>query len=143
MRFLFAFIAILPVSLLRCSQKASTLEVTDPVVQTIPGTGLASIYLKVRNGTPAEDRLLGVTTPGAPRSMLHETVEEGGVTKMLHREGFSIPAGATLSLEPGAKHVMLSGLDLSWVNTTTVELALTFERAGVVKTQATVRSAVD
>jgi len=50
---------------------------------------------------------------------------------MLHvEEGFAVPAGETLMLARGGKHVMLMGLTAPLENGATVPLTLTFEKAG-------------
>lgn len=117
-------------------RKASTREVDHVIVQMIPGGGMAAAYLTVTRGTPNLDRLRAV----AQHSMLHETVTERGVVKMVHRdEEFAVDARGTLSLPPGAKHIMLTGLSPSLNETQTTELIVTVERAGTVKVRTKIR----
>ena len=59
---------------------------------------------------------------------LHESINDNGVMKMEpHPEGFEIPAGGTLELKPGGKHVMLLGLVKPLAVGDTIELTLNFE----------------
>jgi copper(I)-binding protein len=53
-------------------------------------------------------------------------------------EGFAIPAGGTLQLAPGGKHVMLIGLTAPLAVGDTVALTLTFTHAGEMAIQAPV-----
>jgi copper(I)-binding protein len=78
--------------------------------------GNAAAFLLLLNGTDAPVTLTSVEAsraggPLADAAELHETVEEDGVMKMLPRpEGFEVPAGGSVELAPGGKHVMLIGL---------------------------------
>ena len=129
---------------LDCTRKASTLEVDNAVIQTGPGDEWAAIYRTVTSGTPHPDRLVSVDIPIAKRSVLHETVTENGMITMVHRDtGCAVAAGATLTLEPGAQHVMLFELPALHPGAEKTELILTFERAGVVKARARIRSPGD
>ncbi len=99
-------------------------------------TGIGAAYLTVVNPTDLADRLLRVETEDADRVELHESREEAGVAKMVHRkEGFAIPGGGRLPLSPGGAHVMLYGVphDL-----TQAALVLHFERSAPVRVQVAV-----
>jgi periplasmic copper chaperone A len=62
------------------------------------------------------------------------------MTGMHHAPSIAIPASGTVVLEPGGFHVMLDGLRRDLVAGETVELELTFERAGPVTVDALVRA---
>jgi hypothetical protein len=51
-----------------------------------------------------------------------------------------IAAGASLQLQPGSYHVMLVGLTRDLVIGETIDLTLTFEKAGPVTVKAEVRA---
>lgn len=93
-------------------------------------TGAAgAVYLRVENGGRADDRLLVVETAAAAVAETHETVEQDGVMRMsAHPDGFAVPAGGTLELRPGGKHVML--IEPRPDDGGTIPLSLVFERAG-------------
>jgi copper(I)-binding protein len=94
-----------------------------------PGS-VAAVYLTLENTGERDERLLGVRSP-AESSELHETVLDGDTARMEARpEGFVIPAGGTLELVPGGKHVMLVGLPGSLAVGDTLELVLQLESAG-------------
>ncbi len=111
---------------------AGQLQVTELRARPAPlegGTG--AIYLTVTNGTGAEEQLLAASSPAAQAVELHETVNDNGVMRMMHQpEGFAIPAGSSLDLAPGGKHMMLIGLAAPLAVGDTVELTLTFAQAG-------------
>jgi copper(I)-binding protein len=82
--------------------------------------------------SPEADRLLGVSVPQsvAARAEIHETVMSGDAMAMQQVEAIELPAGQTVSLEPGGYHVMLLELAEPLEAGETFELTLDFERAG-------------
>ena len=88
------------------------LTVTDVRARPAPlegGNGAA--FLTVLNGLDTPVQLANITGNVAGAIELHETVDDNGVMKMEpHPEGFEVPAGGALQLQPGGKHVMLLGL---------------------------------
>jgi len=94
-----------------------------------PGS-VAAVYLTLENAGPSDQRLLAVRS-AAESSELHETLHEGEIARMEARpEGFPLPAGGTLELAPGGKHVMLFGLPGALSVGDSLELVLVFEPAG-------------
>ena len=89
-----------------------TLTVTDVRARPAPlegGNGAA--FLTVLNGLDTPVQLVSVSGDVAGAIELHETTNDNGVMKMSpHPEGFPVPAGGALQLQPGGKHVMLMGL---------------------------------
>ena len=67
-------------------------------------------YLTIRGG-PQDVELLSVTSPYIKRTEIHETVTENGLSKMRGIESINVPAGRTVKLEPGGKHLMLWGVN--------------------------------
>ncbi|MFP2925652.1 copper chaperone PCu(A)C [Pyxidicoccus sp. 3LG] len=110
--------------------EASGLRVEAARARLTPSR-VGAVYLTLVNSTSKDDRLLTAGSTAAERTELHEVIAEGEVLRMHARpEGFMIPAGGSLELKPGGKHVMLYA-----VRTETAELDLTlhFERAGPVR----------
>ena len=66
---------------------------------------------------------------------MHVTEVDGnGVATMQHlSDGIEIAAGATVTLEPGAMHVMFMGLKQPLVAGETRRVTLMFEKAGAVE----------
>lgn len=86
------------------------------------------------------DRLIAVATEAAGMVQIHDTSMEDGVAKMREIEGgLEIPAGGSVTLQPGGKHIMLMGLTGPLVEGEELKLILTFEKAGEVKATAPIR----
>ena len=75
-------------------------------------SGMSAAFGELTNTGPDDVTVVSATTEASSMLELHETVEnESG--EMIMREiegGFVIPAGDTLSLEPGGSHIMLMDL---------------------------------
>jgi copper(I)-binding protein len=93
---------------------------------TPPGAATGAVYITLQNQGNAPVRLVRITSPVAKSAMLHETVEEDGVSQMRMTNG-DIPAGATLEMKPGGSHVMLMGLHSTLKPGETISLTLGFE----------------
>jgi copper(I)-binding protein len=102
-----------------------------------PGAKVGAIFVTVENQGGTELRLVGATSPAAKSVMVHETVEENGVSTMRHAEPVIAP-GETLEMRPGAVHVMLMGLHAPLKEGDIVDVTLDFEKAGLVKAAAKV-----
>lgn len=70
----------------------------------------AGYFVIMNNGTE-DDRLVEITA-NFPRVMMHDTKTDDGIATMFHIEdGVAVPAGGTVTFEPGSKHVMFMGLN--------------------------------
>ena len=119
-----------------------SIAVRDAWIRAAAEGGLSAAYLAITNGTDADDALVGVSAPELATAVgLHETTTgDDGMTGMHHAPSIAIPANGTVTLEPGGFHVMLEGLRRDLVAGDTVQLVLTFERAGPVTVDAQVRA---
>ena len=72
-----------------------------------PGGSMAAGYFEVRNPGAKELELRAVTSTAFGSVEMHETREEGGMSRMRRVETVAIPAGGNVSFEPGGKHLML------------------------------------
>lgn len=97
-----------------------------------PAAKAGAAFMQIMNMSGEDDRLIGAQTDASKVTQLHTHKDTGdGVMQMLHvEEGFEIPAGETLMLARGGKHVMLMGLNDPLENGETVSITLTFEKAG-------------
>ena len=107
------------------------LTIERPQLRETPaGAPVAGGYLLVTNAGEADDRLLGVTTDRSPRTEVHEMRMDGEVMRMREVEGgLVIPAGQSVSLQPGGYHLMLMGPEPLTAGETH-DVTLVFERAG-------------
>lgn len=95
----------------------------------------AAVYLTVRNTGDAPDTLLSVNTGAGATASLHS---EAGDSMQPATGGLPVPAHGSLVLAPGKGHVMIEGLYGPLLAGQTVNLSLTFARAGQVVATATV-----
>jgi copper(I)-binding protein len=96
---------------------------------TPPGASVGAVYLTLQNRGGEPDRLTGVSSPAARSAMLHQTVEENGVSSMREGNG-SIAPGEALVMKPGGSHIMLMGLTERLLEGQTIDVTLDFEKAG-------------
>lgn len=116
---------------------AGKLAIREPQVTLTPGAGTGAAYLTVFNPGSRSDRLLRVETAAARLAEIHETIEENGVVRMEARpDGLEVPAGGTLDLQPGGKHIMLIEPKMPADTKAPVTLTLHFERAGPIEVHA-------
>ena len=121
---------------------SSTVTVTDAWARPSTGVEMASAaYLTISNGTAQDDALLSVSTPAAGSPEIHETTADASGMMAMHPvERIEIPAGQTVTLQPGGFHIMLNDLTGDLAVGATIELTLTFEKAGDIQVTATVRA---
>lgn len=106
---------------------------------TAEGQKNGAAYFSVKNGGGEADKLLSVESPAAEKTELHQTVDEGGVMKMLPvTGGVAVQPGSTLEFKPGSYHVMLLGLKNQLKEGQSIPLSLTFAKAGAVTVEAKV-----
>lgn len=98
---------------------------------TLPNAPVAAGFLSISNGGTEDDRLLSASSAVAGETQIHEMAVVDEVMRMRPLpEGLPIPAGATVELAPGGFHLMFMDLQEPLVEGETVEVTLTFERAG-------------
>jgi hypothetical protein len=109
--------------------------VRPPIGADRPAAG----YMTIRNPGNVADALVAVSSPVAMSCEIHETsMDSSGMAGMHPIERLEIPAGGSVSLEPGGFHLMLMETQ-ELTEGDTVELRLEFEKAGTVVVQAEVR----
>jgi len=143
---LLAVAGLAAASLGACSTGSTTApSATTPVISDAwvrPPIGAdrpAAGYLTITNPGAGADALVGVTSPIAMSCEIHETsMDSSGMAGMHPIDRLEIPAGGTVTLEPGGYHLMLMESEAMTVGST-VELRLEFETAGTVVVQAEVR----
>lgn len=102
------------------------------------------VSLTIQNNGPADDRLLGGSTPVAQFVAVRRAfLDHGRRETALAPEGIVIPAGTRITLEPGKSHLALYGLQTDLEQGETFSLSLQFERAGEMNVVARVRRRVD
>lgn len=89
---------------------ADTVRVENVWVRpTAPGQKVAGAYMDLT--ADADMTLLSAASPVAREVELHRMAMENGVMMMQPLPRIALPKGKTVSLRPGAMHVMLIGLN--------------------------------
>lgn len=124
-------------------QSKIELKLTRFAVRTPPnGQASTAAYFTVTNTGSGADRLQSVSCACAQSAMLHTTTRVNGMVSMTDTpDGFALPAGQTLVFKPGGNHVMLMGLTGTLKEGDSVDLILTFAKAGPVTLHVPVRDA--
>ena len=113
------------------------LKIAHPAIpQPMTRAMTAGGYFSIENTGTEADRLIAVEADIARRVELH-TTEHGadGSAKMVHVEALDLPAGGTVTLQPGGLHVMFMGLTKALAEGDRVPGALVFEKAGRVEVE--------
>lgn len=88
---------------------AADVEIKDAWVRgTVTGQQATGAFLDITSKAGAA--LVGVSSPAAGVTELHEMKMDGGVMKMRPVARLELPAGQTVHLAPGGYHVMLMKL---------------------------------
>lgn len=82
---------------------ASDVTVTQPM----PGRSMRAAYLALTNNTNEAIRISRVSSDAFANVELHETTVVDGVARMRRLPLLQVPAGGTVRLERGGKHLML------------------------------------
>lgn len=97
-------------------------------------TGMTAAFGTVANPSDADVTLTAASSPAAARMELHEVVTKDGAMVMQPKEGgFTVPAGGTLTLEPGGFHLMLMDIPAAIEPGADVTITLTCSTGGTVE----------
>ena len=128
MKFLFA--ALLAIAMPAWAQ----VEIENPWARaTAPGAKVAAGYMVIHNKSAGADRLVGVSSPAAPRVETHVHVRDGDILRMREVKGYDVPAGGRFELKPGGAHLMFVDIRQPFKQGDKVPAVLKFEKAGEVK----------
>lgn len=131
--------ALLPLLSSFAVAQESNVAVLDAWARETPGgakTGAA--FLQVTAKTDS-DKLIDARSSVAEHVELHNHVHENGVMRMRRVDAIEVPAGKTVTLEPGGYHLMLMNLKQPLKAGDTIDLTLVFEKAGQVEVTASVQ----
>lgn len=86
----------------------SEIEVTDIWVREAPpGARMLAAFMVIHNTGDQDAVLNDVDSPAFNHVMLHRSTMVDGVARMQHQDEITIPAGGSVSLEPGSFHLMM------------------------------------
>lgn len=119
---------------------SSKLDVDQPWVRPAAPGGNSALYMTILNGTSTPDTLLDVTAPVIDSIQIHQTVDSAGTMRMQPLgETLPIPPKTRVTLEPGAKHVMLMNLSQPLTDGESIVLDLDFAQKGLLRVRAPIR----
>ncbi len=98
-------------------------------------------YLTVVNAGGQPDQLVAAASEASAKAELHTHEHENGVMRMRQVPAIDIPAGQSVSLQPGGAHVMLFELGQPLTQGTSFPVTLTFAKAGSVTVMVDVKPA--
>lgn len=103
-------------------------QVTDAwVAEAPPTTSVFAGYMQLKNTGERDMVLTGVVSQDFESVDIHETVIKEDKVSMVAHETLPIPAGKTVSLEPGGFHLMLIKAKKPLKAGDTVEIVLHFQ----------------
>jgi periplasmic copper chaperone A len=121
--------------------EAKGLSVVSAWSRATPGGAkTGAVFLEINAAPEAGDRLLAASGTVADAIEIHTHTNDGGVMKMRKVEGIDVPEGGAAKLVPGGDHIMLIGLKQPLKAGEAFKLKLTFEKAGAIDVDVTVRS---
>jgi copper(I)-binding protein len=122
--------------------RLGAVQIEQPWARATIGKGRVGVaYMHLKNTGSQSDRMLGARTPVAERAELHTHLMDGDIMRMRPVDAIPIPAGGTAMLKPGGLHIMLMRLTRALKEGEKFPLTLTFERAGTVTVEVTIKSA--
>jgi copper(I)-binding protein len=108
---------------------------------TVPGASTGAVYLGLRNGTKAADRLVSASTPRAKRVELHSMARVNDVMRMREVDAIELKPGARLDMKPGAAfHLMMVELAAPLKPGEKFPLTLEFAASGRIEVSVTVET---
>ncbi|MDA8249699.1 MAG: copper chaperone PCu(A)C [Rhodospirillales bacterium] len=113
-------------------------EVVHPWARASAGAGRSAAVFLTLIAHGAAQRLTGAATPLAGMAMLHESFEEGGVSRMRMQQSVPLPPGTPVVFRPGGLHIMLTGLKQPLLRGASFPLTLQFDGAPPVTVQVPV-----
>lgn len=104
------------------------------IFEKVAAVRVAGGYMTITSTSDTDDKLLEVRIATVPRVEMHlSETDANGVARMMKQDGIPIPAGETISLQPGGLHVMMMGLGGDALEIgEKIDATLVFEKAGTV-----------
>jgi periplasmic copper chaperone A len=85
---------------------AAGITVSGAWVRHLPAGVPAGGYFTLHNQSKEAIALVGASSPDYAMVMLHKTVEQSGMSKMVPVHKIEVPAGGMLRFHPGGYHLM-------------------------------------
>ena len=136
-------VALAPPAAMAHSHKKKGLEIVHPWTPAMVEANVANIpvYMKLKNGGGAPERLLSATTPLADKVELIEPKAQGSVMLPTVVPALSVPAGGELVLSTDGPHLLLGGVKKRLNAYDSFKITLVFEKAGQMEVEVMVEEA--
>jgi periplasmic copper chaperone A len=140
LRFSSPLLAAALLASLSMATQGAEMAIGDPYARAVPpGQPNSAVFMSLENRSDQDQALVAAESDVSEIVELHTHVEEGGMMRMRQIEKIDVPAGETVTLQPGGLHVMLIGLQQALEPGQTIDLNLVFEDGSRIPVQATVR----
>lgn len=96
------------------------------VREALPGRVVNAGYMTLFNVGKEPLRLTGIESRNFDKVEIHEMVAVDGLMEMSELTQLVVPAGGSVSLEPGGKHLMMKGPIKDFIEGETLEMSLKF-----------------
>lgn len=129
---------LLPLLSSFAAAEEANVTVSQAWARSTPGgarNGAAFLQVTAK-GSP--DKLVGAKSDVAEQVELHNHIHEDGVMRMRRVDAIDVPAGQSVTLEPGGYHLMLMNLKRPLKVGESLDLTLIFEKAGEVAVTANI-----
>lgn len=116
------------------------LTIADPYIRaTPPGQTNTAMFLTLTNHTDRQHALIAASSLLADRVELHAHRMENGLAMMRPVQRIAIPAGESVTLQPGGLHVMLLGIRRPIQPGDCAAVTFTFETGDQIQVTAPIR----
>ena len=120
----------------------SGLVISDPWVRIVVPSRPAAGYFTLSNKTAKSEELVGASSPACKTVMLHQSVNQNGVEKMLMVMSVPVPAGGQIKFAPGGYHLMCMMPSRDVTPGHSIPITLRFKDGGTVGADFPVRGAM-
>lgn len=132
---------VVPIGAQAQQPNAAAVQVLDPWARaTAVSAKNGAVYMTLVNKGASDDRLVAASTGVAARVELHTVIRDGEVMRMRQVKAIEVKPAAPTELRPGGFHVMLLGLTAPLKDGDRFPLTLTFEKAGTVAVEVSIRT---
>lgn len=120
---------------------SKTVTVSDCWIRSLPGPTPSAGYFVISNSGNNEARLVSLSIAAFDQVSLHQTINQGGMSRMAVADAVSIPAGGELQFKPGSYHAMLEKPSRALAVGAQVEAGFTFQSGETAKARCEVKPA--
>lgn len=140
-RRLFLSVCTLLIAAVSTSARAETLNVSGAWVRQGPPTAqVLAAYMTLENPSAQAVAITGANSPQFATVEIHRTEIIDGMARMIPQERLTVPAGASVTLEPGGLHLMLINAKQPLTADATVQIELRIEGGDSITVDAPVRA---